>query len=83
MCSHVPNKGEQMVRHGACLPLAEGLSLYLLICPVEFPKRNSIEHGVPQMPGKDAYNTFIEDDEVTYPPRLSSRWRAGLAHEPL
>ena len=23
MCSHVPNKGEQMVRHGACLPLAE------------------------------------------------------------
>ena len=23
MCSHVPNKGEQMVRYGACPPLAE------------------------------------------------------------
>ena len=23
MCSHVPNKGEQIVRYGACQPLAE------------------------------------------------------------
>jgi len=23
MCSHVPDKGEQMVRYGACPPLAE------------------------------------------------------------